>query len=137
MTMTSNRRRLLGVMIVVVAGALVAGLVLHLNRQKETAASIRPDGVLGTSGSTSIAIQFPWSTAGFCFGQFSVQVHETATTVTVDDVVNHGRGSNCAGIGSDGKHATVDVRLSMPLGDRPVVRSADGATLPLRSPSSG
>lgn len=99
---------------------------------------IKPDSVSVTVNSRVIEVGFPWVGNGFCDGQFTVEVHESANEVTVGQVADHGhRGGPCAGIGHEGGHAFVDVTLAVPLGTRPVIRAIDGVPLSVQGSTSG
>jgi len=100
-----------------------------------TVTELAPERVrlLGDGGDPLvILIGAHWTKPGYCSGQFTVQATETATQVRVDNVISreHSKGG-CAGLGTADETAWADVRLTAPLGDRPVVRTSDGAHLPI------
>ena len=80
-----------------------------------------------------IMVGIEWHSDGWCSGQLTVTAAETSTEVRVFDVVDSTppRGGECAGLGSDGRMAWVDLTMSAPLGARTAVRAADGYVLPI------
>jgi len=73
---------------------------------------------------TTLTVLFPWPENGFCAGQFTVQVHETPTSVLVDQVKSSAPKRICPDIGGGGR-LPVAATLSQPLGTRSVVRASD------------
>ena len=132
-----GRRRWLASVVGLLAVAALTVRVVDLIHQPEPPTYIAPSSVVGEPGSTNLTVVFPWLQQGWCVGQFSVAVHESATAVAVGDVLVHGPGSACAGIGSNGVVASVDVTLSTPLGKRRVIHATDGAVLQVVSPATG
>jgi len=125
---------LLGIFVVIVAAAL--GLVFAEHGSSPT--PIHAESVIGAADSTKLTVVFPWHHNGWCAGQFTVRVDESDTEVSVANVLNNGTPSQqCADVGSDGQHASVDVTLDSKLGDRKVVRLPDGAVLPVQAPAQG
>ena len=59
-----------------------------------------------------------------CAGQFTVQVHETPTSVLVDQVKSAAPKRICPDIGGGGRLPVAAI-LSQPLGKRSVVRASD------------
>jgi len=132
-----SRRWWLASLLGLLAVAALTMRVAYLIHQPTQPTLIAPLSVVGEPGSTNLTVVFPWLQQGFCVGQFSVAVHESATTVAVSDVVDHGPGPVCGGIGTEGGVASVDVTLSTPLGKRHVVRATDGSVLHVASPPAG
>jgi hypothetical protein len=136
----SRRRPLIIVAAVLVtAAALVAVLlaadVLRPNLDRD----LTPSAVaLPGEGADPLALYvvFPWPEEGFCSGQFQVTAEETATRVTISQVRNRDPlfswSRSCAGIGTVGGTAAVDVILEQPLGERAVHRAVDGIRLDVR-----
>ncbi|GAB1688290.1 hypothetical protein [Krasilnikovia sp. M28-CT-15] len=81
----------------------------------------------------AVLVGVPWTKEGYCVGQFEVEATETPTEVTVGAVVSREDPTGpCAGVGTVDNLAWVDFQLVAPLGSRAVVRSSDGAALPIR-----
>jgi hypothetical protein len=80
-----------------------------------------------------VVIMFPWHADGFCSGQFSVSAQESEASVVVSQVsgVEWPAGELCAGLGTDGRIAGVELTLAAPLGQRVVTRAVDGALVPV------
>lgn len=91
---------------------------------------------LGEGGDPlGITVLVPWTEEGWCSGQFSVTATETPTEVRLGRVRSEVRRKGwCAGLGTIGDRAFVDLLLRQPLGDRRVVRASDGAELPVLRP---
>jgi len=87
---------------------------------------IRPSAyTTSTTATPTLTVIFPWNENGFCYGQFSVNVEETETSVLVDDVESRSAHHDCADIASGGRVATVIASLARPLAGRSVVRADD------------
>jgi hypothetical protein len=132
-----NIKALIG--LVVLLGALVAGTMISGIWRPWIPRELTPTSValLGTGGDPNVVmIVFPWTEHGFCPGQFKVTAVETTTRVTVSQVSNKEPAirlvASCAGVGSDGVSARVELKLAGPLGDREVVRAVDGQQLPVK-----
>jgi hypothetical protein len=79
-----------------------------------------------------IEVGVKWSKDGWCVGQFQAQATETATEVRLGPVIDHEYPNGpCAGVGSVRNMAFADLKLKEPLGNRAVLRSSDGASLPV------
>jgi hypothetical protein len=93
-----------------------------------------PPVAYAVSGSDLILF-FPFDGDGYCLGQFTAAVQETAEVVEVGDVEEAPvRGEQaCAGVGTVGSTASVALPLARPLGERTVIRKTDGSRLRLRS----
>lgn len=142
------RRRLVAVVAAVVVGVVgLTGLVGVLLgragvgplRDEPARVSLAPVGVqlLGEGGDPAVVmVVFPWGRDGICVGQVAVTASETASTVSVDQVTGFAEppGRDCAGVGTDGRSAAVELRLASPLGDRAVTRRVDGAAVPVTQP---
>ena len=77
-----------------------------------------------------ISVGVSWSEDGWCLGEFEARATETASQVRVAMIHRQfTHNVNCAGLGTEYNRAWADVRLTEPLGSRPVVRSSDGAQL--------
>lgn len=127
--------------VLVGVGALVVGLLAWMgrgpfsNEPRQLTFSPIEARTLGEGGDLQvIVIVFPWPEDGFCSGQFSVSAQESETSVVVGQVKGSEwrPGELCAGLGSDGRVAAVDLTLRAPLGQRVVFRAVDGATLPVK-----
>lgn len=128
-------------MLLVAAAATAMSLLVCLGAGR---LGVGPFGVVVTEHQPQLVIFDPvadpahlwvlvaWDKDGYCSGQFTVAASETATEVRVGVVTSreHRRG-DCAGLGSDGT-AAASLQLASPLGDRAVVRDADGVRLPVR-----
>ncbi|MEU8075050.1 hypothetical protein AB0B31_06325 [Catellatospora citrea] len=78
-----------------------------------------------------------WGEDGYCSGQFSLPVTETATEVRLGTVTSRAYpGGSCAGLGTWDGMAWETVRLGGPLANRVVVRDTDGVRLPVYDESS-
>jgi hypothetical protein len=101
---------------------------------------LEPEAIafLGEGGDPYVVVVgFPWTKDGYCSGQFHVSAVESATTIRVGTVVSReSRFGACAGLGTANNMAWVDLRLSLPPGDRSFVRDSDGASLPVRDRAS-
>jgi hypothetical protein len=138
----AKRRRLVALTlgVIVLAGAVA----IYLNRDdlrfgRPTDVSIQPRFVspIGDGGNPLVVlVGFTWTEKGYCSGQFHVKANESPAEVTVGDVISrtYSRGA-CAGLGTDGKLAWAEMTLASPIGRRIVVRSSDGAALPVFAPS--
>jgi len=134
----SPRGRLLAAavgVLAVAAGAVGIYQKIHLPPVVVTERAIRPELVSLQDGGTRIG--FTWRGGGYCAGQFKVTATETATEVTVGDVISreYSRGA-CAGLGTTDSIAWVPLTLAGPLGSRSVVRQSDGVALPVVAPWS-
>jgi hypothetical protein len=79
-----------------------------------------------------IDVNVIWLQNGWCLGQFRAQATETTTQVRLGPVIDHEYPNGpCAGIGSNGRFAYAELKLNAPLGHRSVIRTSDGATLPV------
>jgi hypothetical protein len=80
-----------------------------------------------------IAVGVTWLKDGWCLGEFQAQTTETASGLRLGSVIEreYSHGGGCAGVGTVYNTAWADVTLNAPLGDRLVVRSSDGAELPV------
>lgn len=132
-----NIKALIG--LVVLLGALVAGTMVSGIWRPWIPRELTPTSValLGEGGDPNVVmVVFPWAERDFCPGQFKVTAAETPTLVTVSQVSNREPSirlvGGCAGVGSDGVSASVELRLAGPLGDREVVRAVDGQQLPVK-----
>lgn len=129
----THRRRLLPK--TAVACVLLAAVSACNTPDRMTVTELQPQRVrlLGEHGDPLvILIGVHWTKAGYCSGQFSVKATETATQVRVENVISREDSKGiCAGIGTADETAWADVILAAPLGDRPVVRTSDGARLPV------
>ncbi|MEV4516022.1 hypothetical protein AB0K00_44570 [Dactylosporangium sp. NPDC049525] len=123
--------------VVVLAFAVLAAAAVYFGRRVGPAETRhRPVAIrfLGEGGDPLvIMVGIEWHADGWCSGQFTVTAAETATEVRVFDVVSRTprRGGDCAGLGSDGRMAWVNLTMSAPLGARTAVRAADGYVLPV------
>lgn len=59
---------------------------------------VRAYAVQGTDD-RQLFLVFPWERDGICVGQFSADVRETPTVVTVSKIKNSYDGGDCAGLG--------------------------------------
>ncbi|WP_326999705.1 hypothetical protein OHA72_31765 [Dactylosporangium sp. NBC_01737] len=123
--------------VIVLAFAVLAAAAVHFGRRvgppqtRHQPVAIR---FLGEGGDPLvIMVGIEWHADGWCSGQFVVTAAETSTEVRVFDVVSRTPRGNggCAGLGSDGRTAWVDLTMSAPLGARTAVRAADGHVLPI------
>jgi hypothetical protein len=83
---------------------------------------------------SDLILFFPFDGDGYCLGQFTAEVKETAQTVEVGDITEppvQGGGA-CAGVGTVDATASVVLPLAQPLGTRAVLRKSDGSRVPLR-----
>ena len=107
----------------------------NLLDRKVQETSIQPQFVtpVGADGSpTDVDVGFAWSEHGYCLGQLHVTATETPTEVRVNDVVSRTEGDEaCAGVGSNGRWASVQLPLRAPIGNRLVVRASDRTALPV------
>lgn len=108
-------------------------------RDEPAVVSLAPVGVqLPGEGADPavVTVVFPWSRDGICVGQVAVTASETTSAVSVEQVTGFAepQGRDCAGIGTDGRTAAVELRLASPLGDRAVTRRVDGASVPVTQP---
>ena len=108
--------------------------VLLYERSGVTATSLQPQPVrLLPPGNDprGVRVGVTWLKDGWCVGEFQAQATETATEVRLGSVIDrqspHGI---CAGVGTANNMAWTDLTLKAPLGNRLVVRSSDGVTLP-------
>lgn len=78
---------------------------------------------------SDLILFFPFDGDGYCLGQFTAEVQETAEVVEVGDITEPPvkGGGACAGVGTVDSTASVFVPLSQPLGTRTVIRKADGS----------
>jgi hypothetical protein len=132
-----RRRWPVGVLVVAFPVIIVTlALTLEHGGQPETA--IKPDAIFGQPDATVLTVRFPIQLDGWCLGRFTISVNETPERVSVGDVIDHGSPAGaCKGIGSpDGMHASVDVTLRSPVGQRAIVRASDGVVLPLSTGAS-
>jgi len=111
----------------------VVGVLLY-QRSGVTATSLQPQAVrLLPPGNDprGVRVGVTWLKDGWCVGEFQAQATETATEVRLGSVIDrqspHGI---CAGVGTANNMAWTDLTLKAPLGNRLVVRSSDGVTLP-------
>ncbi|MER7073496.1 hypothetical protein [Terrabacter sp. NPDC000476] len=142
------RRRTVAVVAAVVVGVVgLTGLVGVLLgragvgplRDEPARVSLAPVGVqlLGEGGDPLVVmVVFPWTQDGICVGQVAVAASETASAVSVEQVTGFAepQGRACAGVGTDGRTASVELRLASPLGERAVTRRVDGAAVPVTRP---
>jgi hypothetical protein len=121
---------ILGILSIVLAAIMLA--TVALNRLGTTRIEPQDYALLGEGGDPLVVmVGFPWAEDGFCSGQFTIEVTETATEIRVGAVVSRNvHIGACAGIGTLDGRAAVGAFLSAPLGDRRVIRASDGAELP-------
>jgi hypothetical protein len=125
-----SRWMLLGVFVVIIAGAL--GLIFAEHNSSPT--PIKADSVVGSADSTTLTVRFPWSASTWCAGQFTVRVTGSDVQVSVANVLDKGKpAGTCRAVQTVDEHASVQVTLDSKLGDRKVVRLPDGATLPVQA----
>ncbi len=118
-------------LIVGVPGALVAG-ALWYQRGGVTEAAVQPQVVRLGTDLHNISVGVTWTEDGWCLGEFQARAVETPSEVRVAVVhrqLTHG--GACAGLGTAYNMAWADTTLNAPVGTRTVVRSSDGAQLPV------
>lgn len=118
-------------LIVGVPGALLLGILLH-QRGGVTETAQQPQVVRLGADPRNISVGFTWTEEGWCLGDFQARATETLSEVRVAAIRRQfPDGGNCAGVGTAYNTAWADVTLNRPIGNRAVVRSNDGAQLPV------
>jgi hypothetical protein len=132
-TLRARRRGFLGVALVVLVAALYFGDRL-LTQPQFIETSIQPKALMpgGPGDTIDFSVLFAWTEGGYCVGQFRVTATETTTQVRVGPVISrrylYGA---CAGLGTTENVASVELKLTSPVGKRAVVRNSDGVALPV------
>jgi hypothetical protein len=121
-------------LIIGVPAAIVVGTLLY-QRSGVTETSLQPQAVrLLPAGNDprSVTVGVMWLKDGWCVGEFRAQATETASEVRLGSVIDRQYShAACAGVGTVHNMAWADLTLKAPLGNRLVVRSSDGVTLPV------
>jgi hypothetical protein len=141
--MDPARRRLIvwiAVAAVLAVAAAVYPKVKEMARGPLSEESLQPQAVsLLPEGNDPhvISIGVTWTESGWCVGQFQATAIETTTEVRLGTVVSRLYANDmCAGVGTAGNMAWADLRLASPLRGRLVIRSSDGAALPVFAQSA-
>ncbi len=122
-----------GVVAVCAVGAFRLGMWPFGPRLIETQHQPQAVRLLGEGGDPLvISVGVTWPDDGYCSGQLTASATETATEVRLHDVVSREYvGGSCAGLGTSDGMAWETLQLAQPLGERVVVRDADGVRLPV------
>ena len=118
------------------AGAGIGGVGPLASRLGVIVSTAQPVAFATSGDPHVLQISVAWPEADYCSGQFTIAHSESPTEVRLSDAVSR-RDRNywspyvCVGWGTADGIAWVELQLTEPLGDRSVVRTSDGADLPV------